>query len=245
MWFCITAIGLLLLRIPGSSSSAPQAVVGQLHLSPWSVFPDMAVLDWYIRLKDKDRMVGCDLSYGAEAGGNTTSVENFLPLYRTIKIQPLVKNTSYWVHMLCRDGEGGMHVSDTVNFTTGIPALPAPQPAAVQYPVIQTDRLNRGMLSLRPSRGVSPHLLMGISCTILSMVVLTISSVMVVKKYKASGNSLEKQLEVEGIVIEADRTSGFQKDTTTLVVTGDELLENNFQQIVEDEEDQYINAMSF
>ena len=97
----------------------------------------MAVLDWYIRLRDKDRyvlamllyfiiiiltitrMVGCDLSYGAETGGNTTSVENFLPLYRTIKIQPLVKNTSYWVHMLCRDGEGGMHVSDTVNFTTG------------------------------------------------------------------------------------------------------------------------------
>ena len=82
----------------------------------------MAVLDWYIRLRDKDRyvldmflhftiltinrMVGCDLSYGAEAGGNTTSVENFLPLYRTIKIQPLVKNTSYWVHMVCKDRWG-------------------------------------------------------------------------------------------------------------------------------------------
>jgi len=165
MWFCITAIGLLLLRIPGSSSSAPQAVVGQLHLSPWSVFPDMAVLDWYIRLKDKDRMVGCDLSYGAEAGGNTTSVENFLPLYRTIKIQPLVKNTSYWVHMVCKDKGGGLHVSDTVNFTTGTPATPAPQLAAVQYPVlnnlIQSDRLNRGMLSRRPDNGMSPHVLMG------------------------------------------------------------------------------------
>ena len=96
----------------------------------------MAVLDWYIRLRDKDRyvldmflhftiltinrMVGCDLSYGAEAGGNTTSVENFLPLYRTIKIQPLVKNTSYWVHMVCKDKGGGLHASDTVNFTTGM-----------------------------------------------------------------------------------------------------------------------------
>merc|ERR1711892_543644 len=128
MWFCITAIGLLLLRIPGSSSSAQAAVAGELSLSPWSVFPDMAVLDWYIRLRDRDRyvlamllyfiiiilsiarMVGCDLSYGAEAGGNTTSVENFLPLYRTIKIQPLVKNTSYWVHMVCKDKGGGLHV---------------------------------------------------------------------------------------------------------------------------------------
>merc|ERR1711892_26513 len=97
MWLRITAIGLALLRIPGSSASLNTP--GQLHIYPWQVFPDMAVLDWYIRLRDKDRMVGCDLSYGAEAGGNTTSVENFLPLYRTIKIQPLVKNTSYWVHM--------------------------------------------------------------------------------------------------------------------------------------------------
>ena len=47
----------------------------------------------------------------------------------------------------------------------GIPALPPPLPAAVQIPVldtvIQTDRLNRGMLSIRPTKGMSPHLLMG------------------------------------------------------------------------------------
>ena len=38
----------------------------------------------------------------------------------------------------------------------------------------------------------------GLSCTILSMVVLTISSVLVSKKYKASDRSLEEQLENEG-----------------------------------------------
>jgi hypothetical protein len=65
------------------------------------------------------RMVGCDLSYGDKTGGNTTSVQNFLPLYRTIKIQPLTTNTSYWVHMVCRDKDGGWHALDTVNFTTG------------------------------------------------------------------------------------------------------------------------------
>merc|ERR1711892_345059 len=215
MWLRITAIGLLLTRIPGSSASP--LTPGQLHIYPWQVFPDMAVLDWYIRLRDKDRMVGCDLSYGAEAGGNTTSVENFLPLYRTIKIQPLVKNTSYWVHMVCKDKEGGLHASDTVNFTTGIPAIPAPLSAAVQIPVldtvIQTDRLNSGMLSIRPSKGMSPHLLMGLSCTVLSMVVLTISSVLVVKKYKASDHSLERQLKKEGVVIESDITV----DTSTVM----------------------------
>merc|ERR1711892_567340 len=105
--------------------------------------------------------------------------------------------------MVCKDKAGGLHVSDTVNFTTaGIPAVQAPLPAAVQITVldtvIQTDRFNRGMLSIRPSKGMSPHLLMGLSCTILSMVVLTISSVMVAKKYKASDHSLEKQLQEEG-----------------------------------------------
>merc|ERR1711892_256153 len=203
MWLRITAIGLLLTRIPGSTASP--LTPGQLHIYPWDIYPDTVILDWYIRLRDKDRMVGCDLSYGAEAGGNTTSVENFLPLYRTVKIQPLVKNTSYWVHMVCKDKDGGLHASDTVNFTTGIPAIPAipaPLPAAVQLAVldtvIQTDRLNRGMLSIRPTKGMSPHLLMGLSCTILSMVVLTISSVLVAKKYKASDHSLEKQLQEEG-----------------------------------------------
>ena len=120
---------------PKDPSSPPSPAPGPLYIYSWSVFPDMAVLDWYIRLQDKDRLVwyglypayyltmcrmaGCDLSYGAEAGGNTTSVQNFLPLYRTIKIQPLTANTSYWVHMVCKDKDGGWHASDTVNFTTG------------------------------------------------------------------------------------------------------------------------------
>ena len=48
-----------------------------------------------------------------------TQPSYFLPLYRTIKIQPLTTNTSYWVHMVCRDKDGGLHASHTVNFTTG------------------------------------------------------------------------------------------------------------------------------
>ena len=66
------------------------------------------------------RMVGCDLSYGPETGGNTSTVENFLPLYRTIKLQPLSSNTEYWVHLVCRDILGGLHASHTTNFTTGV-----------------------------------------------------------------------------------------------------------------------------
>ena len=44
---------------------------------------------------------------------------------------------------------------------TGIPAIVKPQIAAVQSPVPQMERLNRGMLSMRPSKAVSPHVLMG------------------------------------------------------------------------------------
>ena len=66
------------------------------------------------------RMVGCDLSYGPETGGNTSTVENFLPLYRTIKLHSLTSSTDYWVYLVCRDRQGGIHASHTVNFTTGI-----------------------------------------------------------------------------------------------------------------------------
>merc|ERR1711892_859134 len=139
--------------------------------------------------------------------------------------------------MVCKDKGGGLHASDIVNFTTGIPAMPAPLPAAVLIAVldtaIQTDRLNRGMLSIRPSKGMSPHLLMGLSCTVLSMVVLTISSVLVAKKYKASDHSLEKQLQEAGVVIESDITV----DTSTFLEmeTDDELHMNTFDNVIEEE----------
>ena len=50
-------------------------------------------------------MVACDLSYGPEAGagaGNTTTVENFLPPYRTFRLQPLAAATQYWLYMTCK-----------------------------------------------------------------------------------------------------------------------------------------------
>ena len=78
---------------------------------------------------------------------------------------------------------------------------------------MSTDRLNRGMLSSRPSKAVSPHVVMGrnisviyhshinnsgISCIILSMVVVIVSSVIVVKKYQASAKTMEPDFEHEG-----------------------------------------------
>ena len=48
---------------------------------------------------------------------------------------------------------------------TGTPTRVKPKLAAVQSAVkeigIQMDRLNRGMLSMRPSKSISPHVLMG------------------------------------------------------------------------------------
>ena len=116
------------------------------------------------------RMVGCDLSYGVETGngktaaGNTSIVENFLPAYRTFKIHPLRSNTSYWLYMTCKDRAGGWHVSDTINFTTSV-AVYLDQPAAIQSDSGLgsglKERLNRGMLSVRPTGRFSPHMLMG------------------------------------------------------------------------------------
>lgn len=212
----------------------PLLVPAKLYIYPWKIYPDMVVLDWYIRLRDKERMVGCDLSYGPETGGNTSTVENFLPLYRTIKLQPLSSNTEYWVHLVCRDILGGLHASHTLNFTTGIATLSEPQLAAVQVEtVVQTERLNRGMLSSRPSKAVSPHLVMGISCIILSMVVIIISSVIVVNKYKASGKASEAQFEQEGVVTEYEESCTEQGERQDI---------HSLHNITEDEEEHDSNV---
>ena len=116
-------------------------------------------------------MEGCDLTYGIEtktgasAGANTSIVENFLPSYRTFKIYPLESNTTYWLYMTCKDKEGGWHVSDTINFTTSVAIMYQDQPAAIQSDGVSQgtfkERLNRGMLSMRPANKFSPHMLMG------------------------------------------------------------------------------------
>jgi len=218
MGWAATTLGILLWALSGGHALAvfEEALVvpGKLYIYPWKIFPDMVVLDWYIRLRDKDRMVGCDLSYGPNTEGNTTTVNNFLPLYRTIKLQPLSSNTEYWLHLVCRDIQGGLHDSHTVNFTTGIATLSEPQLAAVQVEKgVQTERLNRGMLSSRPSKTVSPHVVMGISCIILSLVVLMVSSVIVINKYKASAKTMEEQFEQEGAVTEYEETFTEQGET--------------------------------
>jgi len=178
----------------------------KLWVFPWQIYPDMVVFDWLIRLADKDRMVGCDLSYGLEntehdktAAGNSSIVENFLPAYRTFKIYPLKSNSTYWLYMTCKDKEGGWHVSDTINFQTSVATLYSDQPAAIQADQPQSglrERLNRGMLSVRPTSKFSPHMLMGLSCVVLSVLVLTVSSALLAKRYK-QGKTYEIEIEKE------------------------------------------------
>merc|ERR1719357_20368 len=94
-----------------------------LHLFPWQVFPDQVVLDWLIRLRDKDRLLGCTLRYASDLEGNITIMGNFLPLYRTIKVGQLRSNTSYWMQLVCRDREYELYSSKNISFTTGIPTM--------------------------------------------------------------------------------------------------------------------------
>jgi len=193
----------------GTSNQAKYASLGpqtdKLHVFPWQIYPDMVVFDWLIRLGDKDRMVGCDLSYGIEAGsgktagGNTSIVENFLPAYRTFKIFPLRSDTTYWLYMTCKDKEGGWHMSDTINFTTSV-AVYLDQPAAIQSDSGLgsglKERLNRGMLSVRPTGRFSPHMLMGLSCVVLSVLVLSVSSALLARRYR-QGKTYQIEIDKE------------------------------------------------
>jgi len=172
----------------------------RLYIFPWQVYPDMVVFDWFIRLADKDRMAGCDLTYGLETVSNASIVENFLPSYRTFKIFPLRSNTTYWLYMTCKDLEGGWHLSDTITFTTGTATLFQSQPAAVQSSLGSgqglVETLNRGMLSVRPANNVSPHMLMGVSCIVLSVVVVTTFSALLARRYR-QGKTYQLEMEKE------------------------------------------------
>lgn len=172
----------------------------KLFIFPWQAYPDMMVFDWFIRLADKDRMAGCDLTYGLETVSNASIVENFLPSYRTFKIFPLRSNTTYWLYMTCKDVEGGWHLSDTVTFTTGIATLFTSQPAAVQSSLGSgpglVETLNRGMLSVRPANNISPHTLMGVSCIVLSVLVLTLSTGLLARRYR-QGKTYQLEIEKE------------------------------------------------
>jgi len=177
----------------------------KLYIYTWQIYPDMVVFDWLIKLVDKDRMVGCDLSYGIETGngktatGNTSIVENFLPAYRTFKIYPLRSNTTYWLYMTCKDKEGGWHISDTINFTTSVATLYKDQAAAIQSDsetVGLKERMNRGMLSVRPTGRFSPHVLMGLSCVVLSVLVVSVSSALLARRYK-QGKTYQIEIDKE------------------------------------------------
>jgi len=178
----------------------------KLWVFPWQIYPDMVVFDWLIRLSEKDRMVGCDLTYGIEtntgkgSAGNTSIVENFLPSYRTFKIYPLESNTTYWLYMTCKDKEGGWHLSDTINFTTSVATLYEDQAAAIQTDGVGQntfkERFNRGMLSVRPTGRFSPHVLMGLSCVVLSVLVLSVSTLLLARRYK-QGKTYQIEIEKE------------------------------------------------
>ena len=103
------------------SPSSPTVAAKELSISVWQTCPHHAVLDWLIRLAEKDTLASCDITHTATEYTETdeTVVENILPLHRTITVSHLSSNTSYSVRMVCMDGEGARHVSNTVHFITG------------------------------------------------------------------------------------------------------------------------------
>ena len=113
---------------------------------------------------EKDCLTSCDMTHAAteDDNDNTTVVENFIPLHRTININDLTSNTSYWVYLVCKDREGVEHASDVIHFTT--PEVAQPRLGARYSPLRQAmvqDKRNMGVLRVRKKEHVSPHTLMG------------------------------------------------------------------------------------
>merc|ERR1711953_325864 len=116
--------------------------------------------------------------------------------------------------MTCKDKEGGWHVSDTINFTTSVAIMVQDQPAAIQSDEVSQasfkGRLNRGMLSMRPTNKFSPHVLMGLSCVVLSVLVLSVSTLLLARRYK-QGKTYQIEIEKEIKAFE-ERESGMGEE---------------------------------
>jgi len=165
-----------------------------LKVSLWKAYSDTAVFDWYITLTNKERMQQCDLTYGEiQVENETTVVENFLPRHRSFNIHPLRENTSYWFTMVCTDKDKRLHSSAKLHFTTDISSEREPRVGAKyshrrsemfpQPREAATDFSSKIIFSLKPRDKVSPHTVLGVGCGLVGFIIITVTSVLVLRKY--------------------------------------------------------------
>merc|ERR1712115_757525 len=113
------------------------------------------------------------------------------------------------------------------------------------------ETLNRGMLSVRPTQNVSPHIIMGVSCILLSVVVVTVSTVLLARRYR-QGKAYQLEIEKEIKALEQAESGltgeeGVMKDCCTeeyldidscnedsLTLQSDEVPEDEEEDIEED-----------
>lgn len=167
-----------------------------LAISLWKVYPDTAVFDWYISLKDKYSMSSCNLSYGPVQNPNQTlTIPDYLPQYRLITIHPLKKNTSYWLSLLCTDKNRQQHYSTKLFFSTASSNSSLPRVGArysqrrqdLVSESVNSDVRYKFVLSRRKKDKVSPHSVLGAGCAVVLLVLCTITSVLVLRKYARHG----------------------------------------------------------
>lgn len=167
-----------------------------LLLGLYKVYPDTAVLDWFISLQDKDKMDRCEVTYGpVQNHSSVTLIENFLPQHRSFSLHPLAENQTYWFNMVCTDNKGVLHSSDHITFTTEVRHGSVPRVGArysrwqQQSPedkwpqAVDTDFRSKFLLTTNSNKKISPHVVMGAACGVVGFVIINITLVLVFRRY--------------------------------------------------------------
>jgi len=209
------------------TTTAPTNNSTTLDVSLWKAYTDTAVFDWYITLQEKDRMKQCDLTYGELSRGNETNmVENYLPRHRSFNLHPLRDNTDYWFTMVCTDNQDRLYSSEKILFKTDEAVEPR---VGAKYSHRRQDQLpdpdhrpdnsdfrSKAIFSLRPRNTISPHTILGAGCGLVGLTIITITSVLVLRKYSRYRAEQDQLWEEGRYELSYDRCAREELETISL-----------------------------
>lgn len=177
-----------------------------LSVQVYKTLRDAVIFDWYISLNDKDQMSSCDVVYKSNSTNDTILLSPFLPKTRTFFIAELDAESHYEFHMLCEDHKARNYVTKPIFFTTAsvdspsvhdlqanltrgyahdlsreevlLPAISSSVVNGVQGHILSTQRRRWNKIEK-----VSPHLVLGISCGIVGLVLILVTLALAGNRY--------------------------------------------------------------
>ena len=85
----------------------------------WQIHSDNVLLDWYIRLKDKEYLSHCEVVQFITEDSHKLDIVGVNSVKRILRVENLESNTFHNLCLKCVDQSGFWHTSNIVNFTTG------------------------------------------------------------------------------------------------------------------------------